>query len=130
MSSGTIIWSMAGTKKIRVKMQSVAFAVAIQRIIGQAIGHGYQDGRIEKQEPDEQCKAFTEELVNEFLSSYTEWVERIIGSDERGRVNEAALTRNALRHKQRARNRKTIGALKRDLPHLLSENRKIPRRAD
>ncbi len=121
---------MAGTKKIRVKFQSVAFAVAIQRILGQAIGHGYQDGRIEKQEPDEHCKAFTEELINEFVSSYTEWVDRIIGNDERGRVNEAALTRNALRHKQRARNRKTIKELKRDLPRLLSEKMKIPKRAD
>ena len=111
-------------------MHALAFAVAIQRLLGQAIGHGYQDGRIEKQKPDEHCKAFTEELVNEFLSSCTEWAEGIIGSEERGRLNEAVITRNALRREQQERMRKTIEKLKRDLPHLLSENTKKPRRVD
>jgi hypothetical protein len=44
MSSGTIIWSMANTKKIPLRTQALAFADAIQRIIGQAIGYGYHDG--------------------------------------------------------------------------------------
>jgi hypothetical protein len=79
-------------------LQALAFADAIQRIIGQAIGHGYQDGRIEKQEPDKHCKAFADELIDEFLSSCTEWAEGIIGSDEGGRLNEEAITRNALRN--------------------------------
>jgi hypothetical protein len=35
---------MASTKKTPLRTQALAFADAIQRIIGQAIGHGYQDG--------------------------------------------------------------------------------------
>jgi hypothetical protein len=55
MSSGTIGWSMARTKKTQASMQALTFADAIQRLIGQAIGHGYQDGSIGKQIPDKHC---------------------------------------------------------------------------
>jgi hypothetical protein len=130
MSSGTIGWSMVSTKKTRIRMQALAFANAIQRIIGQAIGHGYQDGREGKQEPDKHCKAFADELIDDLLNSCTEWAEGIIGSDEGGWINEEAITRNELRDEQRERLRKTIGKHKGQLHHPLSENTKKPRRVD
>jgi hypothetical protein len=128
MSSGTIIWSMASTKKTQLRTQALAFADAIQRIIGQAIGHGYQDGCEGKQVPDKQCKAFADVLIDELRKSCTEWAEGIIGSDEGGWINEEAITRNDLRAEQRERLRKTIGKRKMLLPHLPSEPKKKPSR--
>jgi hypothetical protein len=130
MSSDTIVWSMASTKKTQIRMQALAFADAIQRIIGQAIGHGYQDGRIGKQEHDKHCKTFADELIDELLKSCTEWAEGVIGSDEGGWINEEAITRNELREEQRERLRKTIRKHKRNLTHLQSMHTDKPRRVD
>jgi hypothetical protein len=67
---------MASTKKTQIRMQALAFADAIQRIIGQAIGHGYQDGRIGKQEPDKHCKAFADELIDGHCQLVEQLVQR------------------------------------------------------
>ena len=130
MSSGTIVWSMASTKKTQIRLQALAFADAIQRIIGQAIGHGYQDGWEGKQTPDKDCKAFADVVIDELLKSCTEWAEGIIGSDEGGWINEEAITRNELRAEQRERIRKTIGRRWIHNPHPPSEPRKKPRRVN
>ena len=81
---------MASTKKNR---KVVSLAETIQHIIGQAIGHGYQDGREGKHTPDAHCKAFAEALTYDLLQSCIDWADEVIGEDSHKRLCHAGCER-------------------------------------
>jgi hypothetical protein len=134
---------MARTKPTQLRRQALTFADAIQRIIGQAIGHGYRDGREGKENPDKECKAFGDTLINKLRSSCTEWAEEIIGEDAKGKFCSSNCDKrraegflcyhdliNQEHEEQRKRLRKALVISMEIIPHRQSENTKKPRRVD
>jgi hypothetical protein len=115
----------------------------IQHIIGKAIGHGYQDGKERKQEPDNHCKAFANALTHELLKSCTALVDEIIGEDSQRRLCHAGCERRnaqgfACHHEvvdnehqeQRQRLQKTMKTPRRTLSIQKSESPMKSRRVD
>ena len=67
---------MASTEQKKKRRQVLTLEERIQQIIGQAIEHGYTDGRAGKHEPDKDCQAFAVALTNELLQSFIEWANQ------------------------------------------------------
>jgi hypothetical protein len=64
---------MSRTGQKKQSRQGLTLEERIHHILGQAIEHGYQDGRAGKHAPDTDCQAFAVALTNELLQSFIEW---------------------------------------------------------